>query len=184
MRLRSLRVRLIAVFAAVVVTAMGVLFLYVVPSLRANLIADRQARLASIARSQQASPRLKAALQHGAGGGPRLGGEAGPQVASHMRSLRQSKSQIKMLEVVTAGDHAVAAMGEYKPHVVIVDALLQGRVTGTQVAQSLRQADPQVAVIMLTVPQNPIREDPERGIDAVHHRSAGRFTLHRTIRRS
>jgi signal transduction histidine kinase len=56
--LRSLRVRLIAVFATVVVTAMGVLFLYVVPSLRANLIADRQARLKTVARHQQRNARL------------------------------------------------------------------------------------------------------------------------------
>ena len=30
-----------------------------------------------------------------------------PQVASHMRSLLQAQSQIKMLDVVTAGDRAV-----------------------------------------------------------------------------
>ncbi|MGN6378050.1 MAG: sensor histidine kinase [Gaiellales bacterium] len=51
--LRSLRVRLIAVFATVVATAMGVLFLYVVPSLRANLISDRQNRLEAVARHQK-----------------------------------------------------------------------------------------------------------------------------------
>jgi signal transduction histidine kinase len=62
--LRSLRVRLIAVVATVVVTAMGVLFLYVVPSLRANLISDRQARLASVARHQQDSAKLQRAFSH------------------------------------------------------------------------------------------------------------------------
>jgi ATPases involved in chromosome partitioning len=107
-----------------------------------------------------------------------------PQVASHMRSLLQSQSQIKMLEVVTTGDQAVAAMGEYKPHVVIVDALLQGRVNGIQVAQSLRQADPQVAVIMLTVPQNPVREDPERGIDAVLKMPFSGFDLTTVVRKT
>jgi signal transduction histidine kinase len=56
--LRSLRVRLIAVFATVVVTAMGVLYLYVVPDLRANLISDRQARLESVARQQQRNQSL------------------------------------------------------------------------------------------------------------------------------
>ena len=54
-----------------------------------------------------------------------------------------------------------------RPDVVIVDALLQGRVSGQQVAQQIREAEPQVGVIMLTVPQNPVSEDPERGIDAV-----------------
>ena len=31
-----------------------------------------------------------------------------PQVASHVRSLLQAQSQIKMLDVVTAGDQAAA----------------------------------------------------------------------------
>ena len=82
-----------------------------------------------------------------------------PQVASHMRSLLAAQSQIKMLDVVTAGDRAVASVGEYRPDVVIVDALLQGRVSGQAVAETIRRAEPQVGVIMLTVPQNPVRED-------------------------
>ena len=90
-----------------------------------------------------------------------------PQVASHIRSLLAAQSQIKMLDVVTAGDRAVASVAEMRPDVVIVDALLQGRVSGQQVAQQIREAEPAVGVIMLTVPQNPIAENSERGIDAV-----------------
>jgi pilus assembly protein CpaE len=90
-----------------------------------------------------------------------------PQVASHIRGLLNAQSQIKMLDVVTAGDQAVARASELKPDVVIVDALLQGRVSGQHVAEALRQAEPQIGVIMLTVPQNPVREDVDRGIDAV-----------------
>jgi signal transduction histidine kinase len=51
--LRSLRLRLVAVLTGVVACAMGVVFLYVVPSLRQNLISDRLTRLETIARSQQ-----------------------------------------------------------------------------------------------------------------------------------
>jgi pilus assembly protein CpaE len=90
-----------------------------------------------------------------------------PQVASHVRSLLQAQSQIKMLDVVTAGDRALGSVSETHPDVVIVDALLQGRVSGEQVAEQIRRAEPQVGIIMLTVPQNPVREDAERGIDAV-----------------
>jgi len=90
-----------------------------------------------------------------------------PQVASHVRSLLNAQSQIKMLDVVTAGDRAVASVAEMKPDVVIVDALLQGRMSGQKVAEEIRNAEPQVGVIMLTVPQNPVNENPERGIDAV-----------------
>src|SRR4026207_993016 len=95
-----------------------------------------------------------------------VGGDV-PQVASHIRSLLAAQSQIKMLDVVTAGDRAVASVAEMRPDVAIVDALLQGRVSGQQVAQQIRQAEPQVGIIMLTVPQNPINENAERGIDAV-----------------
>jgi len=90
-----------------------------------------------------------------------------PQVASHVRSLLSAQSQIKMLDVVTAGDRAVASVGEMKPDVVLVDALLQGRVSGEQVAQQIRSSEPQVGVIMLTVPQNPVRENADKGVDAV-----------------
>jgi signal transduction histidine kinase len=50
---RSLRLRLIAVLAAVVATAMGVVFLYVVPTLRDNLISERFNRLEEVARTEQ-----------------------------------------------------------------------------------------------------------------------------------
>jgi pilus assembly protein CpaE len=90
-----------------------------------------------------------------------------PQVASHIRSLLNAQSQIKMLDVVSVGDRAVPAVGELKPDVVIIDALLQGRTSGLKVAEQIRRAEAQVGLIMLTVPQNPVREDPERGVDAV-----------------
>ena len=66
-----------------------------------------------------------------------------PQVASHIRSLLAAQSQIKMLDVVTSGERAVGAVTEMKPDVVIVDALLQGRVSGQQVAEQIRRAEPQ-----------------------------------------
>ncbi len=106
-----------------------------------------------------------------------------PQVASHVRSLLQAQSQIKMLDVVTSGDRAVGSVAELHPDVVIVDALLQGRVSGQQVAEQIRRADPQVGIIMLTVPQNPVREDAERGIDAVLKMPFSGFDLTTLIRK-
>lgn len=106
-----------------------------------------------------------------------------PQVASHVRSLLNAQSQIKMLDVVTSGDRAATSVAEIKPDVVIVDALLQGRVTGQQVAEEIRRAEPQVGVIMLTVPQNPVTEDPSRGIDAVLRMPFTGFDLTTMIRK-
>jgi pilus assembly protein CpaE len=107
-----------------------------------------------------------------------------PQVAAHMRALLQAQSQIKMLEVVTAGERAVAAVSEFKPDVVIVDALLQGRVQGTDVAHGIRQAEPQVGVVMLTVPQNPVSESAERGIDSVLKMPFSGFDLTTIVRKT
>jgi len=106
-----------------------------------------------------------------------------PQVASHVRSLLQAQSQIKMLDVVTAGDRAVSSVTELRPDVVLVDSLLQGRVSGQQVAEQIRQAEPQIGVVMLTVPQNPVSEDPERGIDAVLKMPFTGFDLTTIIRK-
>ena len=61
----SLRVRLIGLLTAVVVTAMGVVFLYVVPTLRANLITQRLSALATVALTQQQNARLLNAVEHG-----------------------------------------------------------------------------------------------------------------------
>ncbi|HEX6474743.1 MAG TPA: response regulator [Candidatus Limnocylindria bacterium] len=107
-----------------------------------------------------------------------------PQVAAHMRQLLQAQSQIKMLDVVTAGERAVAAVSEFKPDVVIVDALLQGRVSGSDVALGVRQAEPQVGVVMLTVPQNPVTESAERGVDSVLKMPFSGFDLTTIVRKT
>jgi signal transduction histidine kinase len=62
---RSLRFQLILMFGAVVATAMGVLFLYVVPSLRDDLVTDRLDRLERVARLQKDAPGLKRAMRTG-----------------------------------------------------------------------------------------------------------------------
>jgi pilus assembly protein CpaE len=97
--------------------------------------------------------------------------------------MLQAQNQIKMLDVVTAGDRALTSVGEMKPDVVIVDALLQGRVSGQQVAQQIRQSEPQVGIIMLTVPQNPVKESKERGVDAVLTMPFSGFDLTTMVRK-
>ncbi len=63
--LRSLRLRLVVVLTGVVACAMGVVFLYVVPSLRQNLIRDRTTRLERIAHQQQNARKLQQAIRTG-----------------------------------------------------------------------------------------------------------------------
>jgi pilus assembly protein CpaE len=95
-----------------------------------------------------------------------------PQVASHVRSLLVAQSQIQVVEVIGDGERALSAVGDYRPDVVIIDWLLQGR-----------QTYPEVGIIVLTVPQEPITEDPARGIDAVLRMPLAGFDLTAVIRR-
>jgi pilus assembly protein CpaE len=51
--------------------------------------------------------------------------------------------------------------------VVLVDALLQGRVKGPKLVEQIHEAKLGVPVIVLTVPQNPVEPDPSVGIHGV-----------------
>jgi pilus assembly protein CpaE len=90
-----------------------------------------------------------------------------PQVAQYIRGLLDAQARVKLLEVLTEGARAVPAINEMRPDVVMVDALLQGRVKGPKLVEQIHEAKLGVPVIVLTVPQNPIEPDPMRGIDGV-----------------
>ena len=90
-----------------------------------------------------------------------------PQVAQYIRGLLNSQSSVKLLDVLTDGSKVLQHIAELRPDVVLVDALLQGRVKGLQLVQQIRDAGGRVPVIVLTVPQNPIDVDPEGGIHGV-----------------
>ncbi len=90
-----------------------------------------------------------------------------PQVAQYVRGLLMAQSQIKLVEILTDGGRAVSLIPELRPDVVVVDALLQGRVKADQVVSQLREGGVSVPVIMLTVPQQPVEVDLGRGIHGV-----------------
>ena len=90
-----------------------------------------------------------------------------PQVAQYIRGLLNAQAHVKLLEVVTDGGKAIGLIGELRPDVVLVDALLQGRIKGPKLVEQIHEAGLGVPVIMLTVPQNPVEVDHERGIHGV-----------------
>ncbi|HYW29622.1 MAG TPA: HAMP domain-containing sensor histidine kinase [Gaiellales bacterium] len=103
--MRSLRLRLVVVLAAVVATAMGVVFLYVVPTLRENLISDRVGRLEQVGHREQNDHILKQeisqALQSGC---PRTSGSSwGPVVRRTNRVGRLSFVRVSVF--TTCGGH-------------------------------------------------------------------------------
>src|SRR5579862_2313399 len=125
--MRSLRNRLILAFATVVVTAMGVVFLYVVPSLQANLISERTSRLQAVAQVQRANPALRQQFQTNhlsPGSLARIGRAAGAGITVY----RQTSAGL----VPVAGVNT-AAIGPHSPLVVRAlrrDAIVTGRSQG------------------------------------------------------
>ena len=90
-----------------------------------------------------------------------------PQVAQYIRGLLNTQSTIKLLDVVTDGSRVAGLVSELRPDVVLIDALLQGRVKGMTLVDQLNQAGVGVPIIVLTVPQQPVAVDPRQGIHGV-----------------
>ncbi len=90
-----------------------------------------------------------------------------PQVAQYIRGLLNAQARVKLLEVLTEGARAIATINEVRPDVVLVDALLQGRVKGLKLVEQIHEAKLGIPVIVLTVPQNPVEPNPALGIQGV-----------------
>ncbi len=87
-----------------------------------------------------------------------------PQVAQYMRGLLTTQGQVRLVDVVSDGLEALPRVAEHRPDVIVVDALLQGRLRGMQLVKQLRDSGVGTPVIVLTVPQNPVKVDPKQGI--------------------
>jgi len=79
-----------------------------------------------------------------------------PEVTQHIRNLLSSQRGIVVQEVATDGQSGLNRYHEWKPDVVMIDSLLQGKVPGLKLAEELRKIDPKCPIILLTVPQNPV----------------------------
>ena len=90
-----------------------------------------------------------------------------PQVAQYVRGLLNAQSQVRLVDIVADGTQVPTRINEHRPDVVVVDALLQGRLRGMQLVKQLHDLRIGVPVIVLTVPQNPVTVDAEKGIDEV-----------------
>ncbi len=90
-----------------------------------------------------------------------------PQVAQYIRGLLNAQAHVKLLDVLADGGRAIAQIGELRPDVVLVDALLQGRIKGPRLVEQINASGLNVPVIVLTVPQNPVAVDPANGIHGV-----------------
>ena len=90
-----------------------------------------------------------------------------PQVAQYIRGLLNSQSSVKLLDVLSDGSKVMPQVQQLRPDVILVDALLQGKVKGLPLAEQILASGYGMPVIVLTVPQNPITQDASKGIHAV-----------------
>lgn len=90
-----------------------------------------------------------------------------PQVAQHLQQMLSREQEVELAGVQTQAEAGIAQATTEKPDIVMVDALLQGKITGADIAKRVRAASPGTRVVMVTVPQRPIEPKPDLGIDAV-----------------
>ncbi|HEV8516093.1 MAG TPA: AAA family ATPase [Candidatus Limnocylindrales bacterium] len=90
-----------------------------------------------------------------------------PQVAQYVRDLLSAQQQVRILDVLTDGRRVAEQVSQLRPDVLMVDALLQGKVRGLQVAEQVRRSGVPIPIVVVTVPQNPVEIDQARGVDHV-----------------
>jgi pilus assembly protein CpaE len=90
-----------------------------------------------------------------------------PEVATYIRGLLNSQSQIRLLDVVSDGRRVAERVKELRPDVLVVDSLLQGKVRGLGVAAALRAGGQHIPTIVLAAPPWKVVADPLRGVDHV-----------------
>ena len=61
-----------------------------------------------------------------------------PQVAQYIRGLLNAQSSVKLLDVLSDGTKVLPQIQQLRPDVVLVDALLQGRIKGLPLARADR----------------------------------------------
>jgi len=88
-------------------------------------------------------------------------------VAQYIRGLLNAQSSVKLLDVLSDGTKVLAQVQQLRPDIVLVDALLQGRIKGLPLAQQIAESGYGVPVIVLTVPQNPVELNPAAGVHGV-----------------
>jgi pilus assembly protein CpaE len=106
-----------------------------------------------------------------------------PQVAQYIRGLLNSQSVIKLLDVVQDGSKVLRLVNELRPDVILVDALLQGRLKGMNLVAQINQSGVRVPVVVLTVPQQPVTVDPYNGVHAVIGMPFTGYELVNTVQR-
>jgi len=90
-----------------------------------------------------------------------------PQVSRYVRNLLQHQRQVRLLDTITDGRIVLDQIRELRPDALMVDALLQGKVNGLEVAERVRQAGIRIPIVIVTVPQKPVKAGEGMGITEI-----------------
>ena len=90
-----------------------------------------------------------------------------PQVAEHLKGMLGREQEVEVAGVQSAAEAGITQATTERCDVVMVDALLQGKVTGFEICKRIRAGSPGTRIVIITVPQRPVDPRPEEGIDAV-----------------
>ncbi|MFO7532579.1 MAG: response regulator [Candidatus Limnocylindrales bacterium] len=107
-----------------------------------------------------------------------------PQVSQYVRNLLQHQKQVRLLDTVTDGRRAMDQIRELRPDALMVDALLQGKVNGLEVAEQVRHAGLRIPIIIVTVPQKPVKAGEGMGITEVLSMPFSGYELMNALNRS
>jgi pilus assembly protein CpaE len=107
-----------------------------------------------------------------------------PQVSQYVRNLLQHQKQVRLLDTVTDGRMAMDQIRELRPDALMVDALLQGKVNGLDVAEQVRHAGLRIPIIIVTVPQKPVKAGEGMGITEVLSMPFSGYELMNALTRS
>jgi pilus assembly protein CpaE len=106
-----------------------------------------------------------------------------PEVVAHVREMLRGQPSLRLVEVVSDGRQAVAEARELRADAVLVDSLLQGRVSGVDAMERVRAAMPGMAIVALGVPADgPLLEHVRSVADALVAMPFGTIDLARGIR--
>lgn len=89
------------------------------------------------------------------------------EVAARINELLHTDEHLSLVETVNQGSAAMERIAASQPDVVVIDALLQGKVSGLQVARDMRAKGMATPIVFMTVPDRPLTLKSEMGVAEV-----------------
>ena len=89
------------------------------------------------------------------------------QLAARVGAMLFDHHDVQLVETVRDGRSAIGRITEVRPDVVIIDALVQGEVSGLRVARAMRETGLAMPIVFLTVPELPVILHEETGLAEV-----------------